>query len=81
MAMPAQGDRRMSKGSWRRPSNVLPKHFEESWDRIFGDSEASAADRKAKMKVSGVPYEVEAEKVCCNGDCNQGRDCPLRKDQ
>lgn len=67
----------MSKGSWRRPADVSPKFFEESWDRIFGDSKAKTAARK--MKVSGVPYPVDEDKVCCNGDCNQGRDCPARK--
>lgn len=57
------------KGSAPRPITNWDK-FEASWDKIFGK----------KVKVSGVPYEVEAEKICCNGDCNQGRDCPLRKD-
>jgi hypothetical protein len=23
--------------------------------------------------------EIDDPTVCCNGDCNQGRDCPLRK--
>jgi hypothetical protein len=23
--------------------------------------------------------EIDDPIVCCNGDCNQGRDCPLRK--
>ena len=58
------------KGSAPRPITNWDK-FEESWDKIFGK----------KVKVSGVPYEVEAEKICCNGDCNQGRDCPLRKEE
>ena len=58
------------KGSAPRPLGVDWGKFEESWDKIFGK----------KVKVSGVPYEVEAEKICCNGDCHEGRDCPLRKD-
>jgi hypothetical protein len=24
-------------------------------------------------------YEKGRDDYCCNGDCNQGRDCPLRK--
>lgn len=61
------------KGSAPRPKSVALDKFDEAWEKIFGKPE--------KVKVSGVPYEVEAEKLCCNGDCNQGRDCPLRKDQ
>ena len=60
------------KGSTPRPLGVDWDKFEAAWDKIFGKPD--------KVKVSGVPYEVEAEKICCNGDCNQGRDCPLRKD-
>lgn len=60
------------KGSAPRPLGVGWDKFEESWNKIFGEK---------KVKVSGVPYEVEAEKLCCNGDCNQGRDCPLRKEE
>ena len=57
------------KGSAPRPKSVVLEKFDEAWDRIFGK----------KVKVSGVPYEVNAETICCNGDCNQGRDCPLIK--
>lgn len=59
------------KGSAPRPLGVDWNKFEESWDKIFGK----------KVKVSGVPYEVESKDICCHGDCNQGRDCPLRKDE
>lgn len=58
------------KGSAPRPLGVTLEDFDAAWERIF---------KERKVKVSGVPYEVEAEKLCCNGDCNQGRDCPLRK--
>jgi hypothetical protein len=60
------------KGSAQRP--VDWDKFNSAWDKIFGN-------KSDKVKVSGVPYEVEAEKLCCNGDCNQGRDCPLRKEE
>lgn len=60
------------KGSAPRPKSVALEKFDEAWDSIFGT-------KPEKVKVSGVPYEVEPEKICCNGDCNEGRDCPLRK--
>lgn len=60
------------KGSAPRPLGVNWDEFDKAWDKIFGS-------KSDKVKVSGVPYEVEAEKLCCNGDCNQGRDCPKRK--
>ena len=53
----------MSKGSWRRPSNVLPKYFEDSWDRIFGGSKLRNETRKREVPVSGVPYPVEEDKL------------------
>jgi hypothetical protein len=60
------------KGSAPRPISVALEDFDAAWERIF---------KEKKVKVSGVPYEVEEEKICCNGDCNQGRDCPLRKSE
>jgi hypothetical protein len=60
------------KGSAPRPISVKLEDFDAAWERIF---------KERKVKVSGVPYEVDEEKICCNGDCNQGRDCPLRKDK
>ena len=62
------------KGSSPRPLGVNWDEFDKAWDSIFGT-------KPEKVKVSGVPYEVEPEKICCNGDCNQGRDCPMRKEE
>ena len=59
------------KGSAPRPTSVMLEKFDEAWDRIFGK----------KVRVSGVPYEVESKDICCHGDCNEGRDCPMRKEQ
>ena len=28
-----------------------------------------------------VPNLQPADKICCNGDCNQGRTCPVRNAQ
>ena len=42
------------KGSAPRPIGVDWDKFEESWDKIFGPK---------KVKVSGVPYEVEEDKL------------------
>lgn len=58
------------KGSAPRPIGVDWDKFEESWDKIFGPK---------KVKVSGVPYEVKPEDICCHGNCNEGKDCPLQK--
>jgi hypothetical protein len=58
------------KGSAPRPKSVALEKFDEAWDRIFKSRE--------KVRVSGVPYEVKPEDICCHGDCNEGRDCPLR---
>jgi hypothetical protein len=38
------------KGSSPRPLGIDWDKFEESWDKIFGEK---------KVRVSGVPYEVE----------------------
>ena len=58
----------MSKGSWRRPSNVTPKRFEESWDRIFGASKLRNEVRKKEIPVSGVPYPVDEDKLPKDND-------------
>ena len=42
------------KGSAPRPKSVVLEKFDEAWDRIFGPK---------KVKVSGVPYEVEEDKL------------------
>ena len=42
------------KGSAPRPIGVDWDKFEESWEKIFGPK---------KVKVSGVPYEVEEDKL------------------
>ena len=28
-----------------------------------------------------VPTKQPADKICCNGNCNQGRNCPVRNAQ
>ena len=42
------------KGSTPRPLGVDWDKFEEAWEKVFGQK---------TVKVSGVPYEVEAEKL------------------
>ena len=52
------------KGSAPRPLGITLEDFDKAWEAIF----------KKKEKES----KPETEKICCNGDCNEGRDCPLR---
>ena len=35
----------------------------------------------AFMLTHVVPKMQPADKICCNGDCNQGRTCPVRNAQ
>ena len=52
------------KGDRKRPLSVDLKDFNDKWDIIFG---------KKTIK------EKSTIKECCNGNCNQGRECPNRK--
>lgn len=54
------------KGSDRRPGDG----YESGWDRIFGK----------KRDTSEELVQKSDKQECCNGNCNQGRDCPKRTD-
>lgn len=41
--------------------------YESGWDRIFGKKPVEERQQKS-------------DKECCNGNCNQGRNCPRRVD-
>jgi hypothetical protein len=42
------------KGSAPRPISVKLEEFDAAWERIF---------KEKKIRVSGVPYEVEEDKL------------------
>lgn len=52
----------MSKGSAQRPMDK--NKFDENFERIFGKP-------KDKVRVSGVPYEVEIDKPKKEEQCQQ----------
>ena len=52
------------KGDRKRPLSVDLEDFNDKWDAIFG-----------KKTTKPQPEIIK----CCNGNCNQGRECPIRK--
>ena len=44
------------------------EEYRNNWDAIF------------KKKVTEVMQKDNRHHECCNHDCNQGRDCPNRKE-
>ena len=47
------------KGSAPRPMDINWEQFETAWEHVFGPK---------KVKVSGVPYEVEEDKLPKDND-------------
>jgi hypothetical protein len=45
---------------------------------FFGEEGLEKCKAYIKYYQEGYP-KVTYDYVCCNGDCNQGRDCPVRK--
>ena len=65
--------------------------FEEAWERFAGAFKTSqerflffkagwraGIEHERQRMVALAELPVAEDKICCNGDCNQGRSCPRR---